>query len=139
MDELRELQRENLRLTKERDAAVKENKDLNRTIQNMAQPPLLVAKVKRVVSKSFAIVITTNGQEFLVPYPNLDLHRGNAVVLNQNTLAIVKILPPDDSGDGESQPIGEWQLLQQIFKDIKNILQEIRDTLGFLRANPAGG
>lgn len=115
LDNVNDLKKALVRLTRERDAAVKEARELSRAIQNMGQPPLVVAQVKQVLSKNFAIVRTPNYQEFLVPHPNFDLLVGNRVALNQNTYAIVKILPPLTEGDVQAKPdaLKEDQVLDQ--------------------------
>ncbi len=104
IENVTELKKALVRLTRERDAAVKEARELSRAIQNMGQPPLVVAQVKQVLTKNFAIVRTPNYQEFLVPHPNFELSVGHRVALNQNTYAIVKILPPLTEGDLLSKP-----------------------------------
>ena len=120
-------------VSKERDAAVKERdaavKETNKAIQNLSQPPLLVARVNRVLSKSFAIVQTPAGGEFLVPYPSFILHPRDIVALNQNTLAIVKILPPIEEDTDAYEPLNEIHLL-------RDVLIEIRETLRLLREKP---
>src|SRR5271157_523996 len=136
-ENIAELKRMVQRISKERDAAIKENKDLNRAIQNMAQPPLLVAQVSRVLSKSFSIVRTPNGQEFLVPYPNFNLHSGDTVALNQNTLAIVKVLPSNVEAFVASMELDDKP--KETYEDIgglREILQDIREVVELPLSNP---
>ncbi len=81
------------RVTKERDSYIFQLEKLRYKIKQMAVPPLLVATVSREVDDTFMIVKTPNGQEFLVPSPFEGLKPGDSVGLNQQTLAIVKIVP----------------------------------------------
>ncbi|OLS15029.1 MAG: proteasome-activating nucleotidase [Promethearchaeota archaeon CR_4] len=129
-DNVPELRKAVVRLTRERDAAQKEARELSRAIQNMAQPPLLVAQVSRVLSKNYAIVRTPNSQEFLVPHPNFELSAGDTVALNQNTLAIVKILPSNIDAFVASMELDEKP--RETYEDIgglREILQDIREVV----------
>ncbi len=132
-----ELKKQLIRLTRERDAAVKEARELSRAIQNMGQPPLLVAQVSRVLNKNYAIVRTPNSQEFLVPHPNFELSAGDVVALNQNTLAIVRILPSNIDAFVASMELDERP--RETYEDIgglHNILQDIREVVELPLLNP---
>lgn len=132
-----ELKKQLVRLTRERDAAVKEARELSRAIQNMGQPPLLVAQVSRVLSKNNAIVRTPNSQEFLVPHPNFELSAGDTVALNQNTLAIVRILPSNIDAFVASMELDEKP--RETYEDVgglQEILQDIREVVELPLTHP---
>jgi len=83
------------RTLRERDRYRNELDRLQRRIQKMAQPPLLLAQVSRIVDESFVIIHTPSGNDFLVASPFESIEPGDTVGVDQQTLKIVKILPPN--------------------------------------------
>ncbi len=93
--ELKKTREQLTRVLRERDRYRNELDRLQRRIQKMAIPPLLLATVSRVVDDSFVIIHTPSGNDFLVASPFDSLNPGDTVGVDQQTLKIVKILPPN--------------------------------------------
>ncbi len=83
------------RALRERDRYRNELDRLQRRINKMAVPPLLLANVSRIVDDAFVIIHTPSGNDFLVASPFESLRAGDVVGVDQQTLKIVKILPPN--------------------------------------------
>ena len=81
------------RTIRERDRYRNELDRLQRRLQKMAVPPLLLATVSRIVDDSFVVIHTPSGNDFLVAYPFEEIKAGDTVGVDQSTLKIVKILP----------------------------------------------
>jgi proteasome regulatory subunit len=95
VDETKRLQEQLARAIRERDRYRQELDRLQRRIQKMAVPPLLLATVSRIVDENFVVIHTPSGNDFLVAYPFEEIRAGDTVGVDQSTLKIVKILPPN--------------------------------------------
>ncbi|WP_457558743.1 proteasome-activating nucleotidase [Candidatus Harpocratesius sp.] len=93
--ELKKIREQLARALRERDRYRNELDRLQRRINKMAVPPLLLATVSRIVDDAFAVIHTPSGNDFLVASPFESLKAGDVVGVDQQTLKIVKILPPN--------------------------------------------
>lgn len=109
---------------------------LNETIRKMAIPPMLVGTVSRIVSKRYVVVRTPNGQEFLVGR-SFDVKLGDNVALNQQTLAIVKVLKPDIDVYVAAMELDDKPT--ETYADIGGLadcLQQVREVMELPLTNP---
>jgi proteasome regulatory subunit len=67
---------------------------VQRRIQKMAVPPLLIVTVSRIIDE-WCIIHSPSGNDFLVALPVEPLQPGDTVAVDQQTLKIVKKLPPN--------------------------------------------
>ena len=123
-NEIKRLEMALARVTKERDSYIFQLEKLRYKIKQMAVPPLLVATVSREVDDIFMIVKTNNGQEFLVPSPFEGLRPGDSVGLNQQTLAIVKILPSNVDQFVAGMELDEKP--KETYEDIGGLVENIK-------------
>jgi proteasome regulatory subunit len=123
-NEIKRLEMALARVTKERDSYIFQLEKLRYKIKQMAVPPLLVATVSREVDDTFMIVKTPNGQEFLVPSPFEGLKPGDSVGLNQQTLAIVKILPSNVDQFVAGMELDEKP--KETYEDIGGLVENIK-------------
>ncbi|MHA1475948.1 MAG: proteasome-activating nucleotidase [Promethearchaeota archaeon] len=91
--DLKKIRDQLTRALRERDRYRSELDRLQRRIQKMAIPPLLLATVSRLVDEAFVVIHTPSGNDFLVASPFESLKPGDTVGVDQQTLKIVKILP----------------------------------------------
>ncbi len=91
--ELKKISEQLTRALRERDRYRNELDRLQRRIQKMAIPPLLLATISRLVDEAFVVIHTPSGNDFLVASPFETLKPGDTVGVDQQTLKIVKILP----------------------------------------------
>jgi len=71
-----------------------EIKRLKREIEKLKTPPLLVGTVSDIIGEDRVVVKISNGNSFLVMVAEgLELEAGSVVAMNQQTLAIVDVLP----------------------------------------------
>lgn len=78
---------------RERDRYRMELDRLQRRIQKMAVPPLLLATVSRILEENYVIIHMPSGNDFLTVSPFENLKAGDTVAVDQQTLKIVRILP----------------------------------------------
>ena len=77
--EYRKTREQLARALRERDRYRNELDRLQRRIQKMAIPPLLLATVSRIVDESFVVIHTPSGNDFLVASPFDNLKAGDVV------------------------------------------------------------
>lgn len=94
-DNEKKLREQLSRVIRERDKYRNELDRLQRRIRKMAIPPLLLATVSRIVDENFVVIHTPSGNDFLVASPFETIKPGDTVGVDQQTLKIVKILPPN--------------------------------------------
>ncbi len=92
-NDLRQLREQLAEAIRERDRAKMELDRLQRRIQKMAVPPLLIASVSRLIDENFVIIHTPSGNDFLTVSPFEDIKPGDTVAVDQQTLKITRILP----------------------------------------------
>ena len=67
------------RAIRERDRYRQELDRLQKRVQKMAIPPLLLATVSRIVDENFVVIHTPSGNDFLVAYPFEEIKAGDTV------------------------------------------------------------
>ena len=93
-DELKKLKAQLAEVTRERERYRLELDRIQRRIQKMAVPPLLIVTVSRIVEE-YCIIHSPSGNDFLVALPPDPIAPGDTVAVDQQTLKIVKKLPPN--------------------------------------------
>jgi proteasome regulatory subunit len=113
LDRLRQLEESNLRLIEENrkieterriveSQKIKQEREIRRLrseLERLRSPPLLVGVISEIIDDERVVVRTSNGPKYLVTVSSLidkkELIPGTPVGLNQQTLAVVSILPKE--------------------------------------------
>ena len=111
-----------------------EKEKLEKILNNYKNNPAIVGTVSEIFhNKSKAVIKTNNGMIFYVNIPNeylKEIHVENRVVMAQNNLAILDVLPPEKDYRAIAFEINEKP--KQNLKDIgglKNIINEVEETV----------
>jgi proteasome regulatory subunit len=135
--DLKKTKEELARTIRDRDRYRQELNRLQRRIQKMAIPPLLLAQVSRIVDENFVVIHTPSGNDFLVAYPFDELKAGDTVGVDQSTLKIVKILPPNVDAFVAGMELDEKPT--ETYEDIgglDEIIQTLREVVELPLTNP---
>lgn len=136
-DEEKRLREELARVLRERDRYRNELNRLQRRIQKMAVPPLLLATVSRIVDENFVVIHTPSGNDFLVAYPFEEIKAGDTVGVDQQSLKIVKILPPNVDSFVAGMELDERP--SESYEDIgglDEIVEQLREVVELPLTNP---
>jgi proteasome regulatory subunit len=122
---------------RERDKYRNELDRLQRRIRKMAIPPLLLATVSRLIDSEFVVIHTPSGNDFLVASPFESIKPGDTVGVDQQTLKIVKILPPNVDSFVAGMELDERPL--ETYEDIgglDDVIVTLREVVELPLTNP---
>lgn len=123
------LELKNKDVTRENVQIKKENEILKRELDKLRIPPLILGTILDKVNERKAVVKSSTGPNFLVNLSQFvdpeDIVPGARVCLNQQTLAIVEVLPKEKDYRAMAMEIEEKPDIS--FEDIGGLNNQIRD------------
>ncbi len=134
--ELRRLEIENRKLEMTNYELMRQIKKLEEEIRKLKKEPLVVGTVEEILPDGKAIVKTSNGGQFLVN-SIMNVSSGDRVAMNQQNLAIIKILPAERSRIVRATEVIERPNVS--FSDVGGLsdqLNELREVIELPFKNP---
>jgi proteasome regulatory subunit len=138
--ELKKLKRQLDDTKRERDK-YRDELDYTQKMQTLISTPLLLVSISRVVDDVYAVIHTPSGNDFLVNLPPQDripkLSPGDVVGVNQQTLKIEKLLPPNYDAFIAGMEMDDKP--KETYSDVgglDDILQTIREVIELPLINP---
>lgn len=133
-ERIRGLENERGAIESERARLERELKDLRSEFEKLKSPPLVAATVLDMAPDGKAIVKSTSGPEFLVEVSKFidqdELQPGARVGLNQRTLNVMEVLPPEKDPHVAGMEIEES--IDVSYNDVGGLesqIQEIKETV----------
>ncbi len=133
-ERIRGLENERGAIESERARLEKELKDLRSEFEKLKSPPLVAATILDTTEEGKAIVKSTSGPEFLVEVSKFieqdELQPGARVGLNQRTLNVMEVLPPEKDPQVTGMEIEES--IDVSYADVGGLerqIQEIKETV----------
>ncbi|MCP4761352.1 MAG: AAA family ATPase [archaeon] len=101
-------------------------------------PPLLIASVSRIIdNKNNVIIHTPSGNDFLVPNPFKNIQPGDTVGVDQGSIKIIRILPPNVDRFVAGMELDDKP--KETYADIgglDNVIQQVRESIELPLTNP---
>lgn len=135
-DEMKKLRAQLAETMRDRDRYRMELDRVQRRIQKMAVPPLLIVTVSRIVEE-WCIIHSPSGNDFLVALPPDPIQSGDTVAVDQQTLKIVKKLPPNIDSFVAGMELDNRP--KETYSDIgglDNVIQTLREVVELPLVNP---
>jgi len=115
--------------------------DYTQKMQTLISTPLLLVSISRIVDNTYAVIHTPSGNDFLVNLPPVDripkLMPGDVVGVNQQTLKIEKLLPPNYDAFIAGMEMDDKP--KETYSDVgglDDILQTVREVIELPLVNP---
>ncbi len=122
--EIRKLETENRKLEMTNYELMKQIRHLEDEVKKLKKEPLVVGSVEEILEDGKTIIKTSNGGQFLVN-SILNVKPGDRVAMNQQNLAIIKVLPIERSRSVKATEIIERPNVS--FSDIGGLSDQLND------------